>query len=80
VLRRIVGRGVGLAAIGAVVGLAGAMAMARFVESLLFGVKPTDPATYAVTAAVLLATAAAASYLPARRATRVDPIVALRAE
>lgn len=80
VLRRIVGRGVGLAAIGAVIGLAGAMALARFVESLLFGVKPIDPATYAATAAVLLATAAAASYLPARRATRVDPIVALRTE
>ena len=80
VLRRIVGRGVGLAGIGTVVGLAGAIALARFIESLLFGVKPTDPATYAAVAAVLLAAAAAASYLPARRATRVDPIIALRAE
>jgi len=80
VLRRVVGRGIGLAALGTAVGLLGAMALSRYIQSLLFGVKATDPATYAGVATVLLAAAAAASYLPARRATRVDPIAALRAE
>lgn len=80
ILRRVVGHGLKLAAIGACVGVAGALALSRLLATVLFGVKPTDPATYAVVAAVLLASAAAASYFPARRAFRVDPIVALREE
>ncbi len=80
ILRRVVGRGLRLAAIGACIGAAGALALSRLLTTVLFGVKPTDPATYAAVAAVLLATAGIASYVPARRALRVDPIAALREE
>jgi len=69
-----------LAALGAGLGLAAAAGLTRLVESLLFGVKALDAATYAVVAVVLMAAAALASYLPARRATRVDPMEALRIE
>jgi len=58
----------------------GAVALTRFMSTLLFGVTPTDPLTYAGVALLLLSAALLASYLPARRATRVDPIIALRAE
>jgi putative ABC transport system permease protein len=65
-------------------GVAAGLVMATFVSQalgkMLFSVKPTDPATFAVVALVLAAVALVASYLPARRATRVDPVVALRAE
>jgi len=80
VLRRIVGDGLRLWAIGAALGAAGSLALSRLLASVLFGVKPTDTATYVVVAVMLLLTAAVASYLPARRAMRVDPIVALREE
>jgi len=80
VQRLVVGRGMLLVSIGLVVGLVGAFALTRFMGNLLYGVTPTDPLTFAGVAAVLLAAAAVASYLPARRATRVDPIIALRAE
>lgn len=80
VQRLVVGRGMLLVSIGLVVGLAGALALTRFMGNLLYGVTPTDPLTFAGVAGVLLAAAAVASYLPARRATRVDPIIALRAE
>jgi ABC-type antimicrobial peptide transport system permease subunit len=61
-----------------VVGLAGALSLARFMRTLLFGVAPADPLTLTAVVALLMATAALAAYLPARRATRVDPVQALR--
>ena len=78
--RMFVRHGLLLAALGAGLGLAAAAGLTRLVESLLFGVKALDAATYAVVAVVLMAAAALASYLPARRATRVDPMEALRIE
>jgi putative ABC transport system permease protein len=78
VLRMVLGEATSLAAAGVVLGLAGAFAATRLIQSLLFGVTPTDTATFAGIAALLVATALIASYLPARRATRVDPMVALR--
>ena len=80
VVRMILGGGMKLAAVGVVIGLAGAVALARFVESLLFEIAPFDVVSYAATAAVLLAVSALACYVPARRAMRVDPLVALQAE
>jgi len=68
------------ALIGIIVGLAGALALSRFVTSLLYGVGAVDPATYAVVAGSLLVVAIAACWVPARRAMRVDPLVALRAD
>jgi putative ABC transport system permease protein len=79
-LLRIVGEGLGLAAVGAALGLAAAIALTRLLSSLLYGVSPTDPITLALVAAVVAAMALLASYLPARRAARVDPTVALRYE
>jgi predicted permease len=67
-------------AAGVAVGVGGATWLTRMMESMLFGVKPGDPLTLAAVAAVLLSTAALACYIPARRATRVDPLVVLRAE
>jgi len=69
-----------LAGIGAALGLAAAAVLTRLMESLLFGTRALDPVTYVVVCAVLLAAAACASYLPARRATTVDPVEALHAE
>jgi len=80
VLRRIVGHGLRLWAIGAALGAAGSLVLSHLLASVLYGVKPTDTATYVAVATMLLLTAAVASYLPARRAMRVDPIVALREE
>jgi ABC-type antimicrobial peptide transport system permease subunit len=67
-------------AAGITVGLATALATARVLRQLLFGLEPHDPATIAIAIALLSAMAALAGYLPARRATRVDPIIALRSE
>jgi hypothetical protein len=69
-----------LATAGIVLGLAGAAAMTRWLQSMLFGVAPLDPATFAAVSLAFGAVAALASYLPARRATNVDPMVALRSE
>jgi putative ABC transport system permease protein len=69
-----------LAGLGIVLGLAGAAAVTQLLTSLLFGVKATDPGTYAAVVALLVLAALAASYIPARRAMRVDPMVALRYE
>jgi len=80
VIRLILGQGLGLIAIGLVAGLAGAAAVARSLSSLLFNVRPADPFSYLVVAVLLLAVGLLASYLPARRAARVDPMVALRSE
>jgi putative ABC transport system permease protein len=80
VLRLVLGQGLLLAAIGLAIGLAGAAAATRLLTSLLFEVKPTDPLTYAGVAALLAVVALAAGYIPARRAAKVDPLVALRQE
>ncbi|MGH9717699.1 MAG: ABC transporter permease [Candidatus Acidiferrales bacterium] len=80
VLRLVLGQGFMLAVVGAIVGVAAALALTRFLSSLLFGVKSSDPATFTAIAALLVLVALAASYIAAQRATRVDPIVALRHE
>jgi putative ABC transport system permease protein len=78
VLGMVVGRGMKTAAAGIVVGAIGAFALTRFIQGLLFGVEAVDPLTFAAMAGVLLATILIACYVPARRATRVDPLSALR--
>jgi ABC-type antimicrobial peptide transport system permease subunit len=80
VLRLVVGHGMALAAAGIALGLAAAWAVTQLLRGLLFGVSPHDPATFAAIAALLAAVAFAASYVPGRRATRVDPVETLRAE
>ena len=80
VLLLILQRGLWCAAIGIVLGLAGAAAGTRYLQSMLYGVTPLDASTFVLVAAAFSAVAALASYLPARRATKVDPMVALRAE
>jgi putative ABC transport system permease protein len=80
VLALVMRRGVALAAFGIAVGLAGAAAGARYLQSLLYGIEPTDPVTFASAAALFALVALAAAWLPAHRATRVDPMVALRME
>jgi predicted permease len=79
-VRLVVGEGMRVAVIGAAVGLAGALLLTRLMTSLLYGVKPTDPATFIGVALLLTAVALTASWIPARRATRVDPLTALRHE
>jgi putative ABC transport system permease protein len=80
VLRIVVGQAMVLAIIGACVGLLGALALGRFMSSFLYGVQPSDPLTFLAMAVVLGAVALTASYIPARRATRIDPLLALRHE
>ena len=76
----VLGRGIRLGALGAAVGLVAAFAVAHVMSSRLYGVKPLDPLTYAASTVVVVAVALLASYLPARRATHVDPMAALRYE
>jgi ABC-type antimicrobial peptide transport system permease subunit len=80
ILTLVVRQGLKLAGIGTVVGVAGSIALTRFLSGSLFGVTPTDPLTFALVVPILLAVAAAACFMPARRASRVDPIVALHYE
>jgi ABC-type antimicrobial peptide transport system permease subunit len=79
-MRLVVGQAVGLAAIGVVIGLAGAFALTRVMRALLFNTNPLDALTFVASAAVLLLIAVVSSYLPARRALRIDPTIAMRAE
>ena len=74
----LVRQGIALAAAGALIGQAAAFALTRWLRALLFDVSPTDPWTFAAVPAVLVIVALAASYIPARRATRVDPVWALK--
>jgi predicted permease len=80
VLRLVISKGIALAAFGVTVGIVVALGVTRYVEVLLYGVRPADPATLICVAALLLAVASAACYVPARRAMRVDPMAALRSE
>lgn len=73
-------QGLWKAGVGVVIGLAGAFLLSRYMTSLLFGVAPTDPAVYVVVSLVLIVVALLASYLPARRASKIDPLIALRDE
>ena len=80
VARSVLQRGVGLTLIGALIGLAAALGSIRLLSGLLYGVPEGDPLTFTVASALMIGVSLAASYLPARRATRLDPLLALRAE
>jgi putative ABC transport system permease protein len=80
VLTLVVKKGMGLAIIGTAIGLVASLALTRLMRSLLFEVTPTDWLTFVIASTVLLIAALLASYIPARRATKVDPLTALRYE
>ena len=80
IVKMVVGQGMRLALLGVAIGIAASLALTRLIATLLFGVHATDPFAFTASAVALLATALLACYLPARRATRVDPIVVLRCE
>jgi putative ABC transport system permease protein len=77
-LRLVIGQGLVLAAVGVIIGLGASFALTRLMSTLLYGVKATDVATLVAVAAILSAIAVLACYIPTRRASRVDPSVALR--
>ena len=80
VIRLVIGQGIGLAGVGCTIGIVGVVLLLRLAGRLLYGVTSTDPLTLVATVALLLGVAVMASWLPARRATKVDPVIALRAE
>jgi ABC-type antimicrobial peptide transport system permease subunit len=80
VLRAVLGQGLRLSALGIAAGIVAALGVTRVLSKLLFGVTPTDPVTFLSVIVLLLAVASAASYIPARRAMKIDPILALRDE
>jgi putative ABC transport system permease protein len=80
ILRMVLRQGVSLAIAGAVIGVVGALLVSRMMAGLLYGVRPTDPLTFAGVTLVLICAGLLACYVPARRAVRVDPMGALRCE
>ena len=80
IVRLVMGRGIGAATVGLALGVVLALALGRFVEPLLFQTSPRDPGVFVVVTATLLAFAVLASLVPTWRATRVDPLTALRVE
>ena len=80
VLKLIIGEGLRLTLIGIAIGIAGSLAFARFLSSMLYGVTPTDPLTVVAVSCLLLLVALLACYLPARHAVRLDPLAALHCE
>jgi len=80
VLKLVVGQGLRLTLLGTGIGLAASLVLTRFLQSMLFGVRPTDPLTFVLVSLFLMSVALLASYIPARRATQVDPMVVLRYE
>jgi putative ABC transport system permease protein len=80
VLKLIIGQGIRLSLAGLLLGLGGALSLTRMMKTLLFGISATDPLTFAVIALLLMVVALMACWLPARRATKVDPMIVLRSE
>ncbi len=80
IVRMVIRRAMGIASIGVALGLVAALALTRVLKNLLFGVSPTDPATFALIASLLIGVALIASYLPAQRATKADPTTVLKSE
>ena len=80
VLKLVIWQGLKLTLSGVVVGLVGAFAVTRLMENLLYGLNPADPLTFLAITSLLVVVASLASYIPARRATKVDPLIALRYE